>query len=150
MHKIILLIACVFFVVNNGKAQTTEDSVKSAINKLFTAMKECDSAMLTGCFSSSAILQTIQKKDGKESIGNETVAEFAGFVAAQAKNDLDEQIKFDVVKIDDNLAIAWTPYKFYYKGNFSHCGVDSYQLVRINGLWKIQYLIDTRRKTNCD
>jgi hypothetical protein len=54
-----------------------------------------------------------------------------------------------MVKADGALAVAWTPYKFYYKGNFSHCGIDSYQLVRINGIWKIQYLIDTRRKANC-
>jgi len=61
----------------------------------------------------------------------------------------DERINFDMVRTDGPLATAWTPYKFYYKGNFSHCGVDSYQLVRINGIWKIQYLIDTRRNMSC-
>ena len=38
---------------------------------------------------------------------------------------------------------------FTLTGKFSHCGVDSFQLVFINGQWKIQCLIDTRRKQPC-
>lgn len=150
MRKLLLLPFFVFFIVLSSNAQTAEDSVKAVISKMFVAMKECDSAMLADCFTSSAILQSVQVKDGKESILNEAVTEFAGFISKQAKNDLDEQITFDLVKIDAKLAIAWAPYKFYYKGKFSHCGVDSYQVVRINGVWKIQYLIDTRHKTGCE
>ncbi|HNP24800.1 MAG TPA: nuclear transport factor 2 family protein [Panacibacter sp.] len=150
MRKSSLLFITVFILGLAGKAQTAEDSVKAVINKMFTAMKQCDSAMLSDCFASSGILQSVQVKDGRESILNETVSDFAGFISKQQKNDLDEQITFDIIRIDDNLAIAWAPYKFYYKGKFSHCGVDSYQLVRLNGLWKIQYLIDTRHKSRCD
>jgi len=47
------------------------------------------------------------------------------------------------------MATVWAPYKFYYKGTFSHCGVDMFQLVRMKGGWKIVYLIDTRRKEPC-
>ncbi|HNA01067.1 MAG TPA: hypothetical protein PLN49_09415, partial [Ferruginibacter sp.] len=66
------------------------------------------------------------------------------------KDAADERITFDVVRVDGALAIAWTPYKFYFNGKFSHCGVNSFQLVRFNGEWKIQYLIDTRRKAGCE
>lgn len=34
-------------------------------------------------------------------------------------------------------------------GNFSHCGVNSFQLFHDNGQWKIIYLIDTRQRTGC-
>jgi len=132
------------------KAQTAEDSVKAVINKLFDAMRNADSKSLVDCFADSAILQTISEKNGIVKITTDPVKEFADFAGTTNKGDADEQITFDVVKIDGALAIAWTPYKFYYNGSFSHCGVDSYQLVRINGTWKIQYLIDTRRKTGCE
>lgn len=150
MRKLSLLLTAVFIFTITAQAQTAEDSVKTVINKMFTAMKQCDSTMLSDCFTSSAILQSVQVKDGQESILNEAVNDFAGFISKQAKNDLDEQITFDIIRIDENLAIAWAPYKFYYKGKLSHCGVDSYQLVRLNGVWKIQYLIDTRHKTGCN
>src|SRR4029078_6513943 len=95
MRKFLLLSIFIFLIVLKSEAQTAEDSVKTVINQMFTAMKNCDSAMLADCFAQSAILQTVQVKDGKESIGNEAVAEFAGFVGKQSKNDLDEQIRFD-------------------------------------------------------
>ena len=149
------MIKCISFAIYflliaaSAKAQSPEDSVKASINKLFTAMKNGDSKALLECFVDSAILQTIAEKDGNVSIKTEAVKEFADFVGTQKQGDADERISFDLVKTDGALAIAWTPYQFYYKGQFSHCGIDSYQLVRVNGGWKIQYLIDTRRKLNC-
>jgi len=65
------------------------------------------------------------------------------------KDAADERIVFETIRIDGPLASVWTPYNFYYEGKFSHCGVNSFQLVKINGEWKIQYLIDTRRKQGC-
>ncbi len=133
------------------KAQTNIDSVKKAVNNLFVAMKTTDQALLTSCFADSAVLQTITKnKEGQLIVVNQKVADFATSISRFAKGDLDEQISFDIVKVDGDLAIAWTPYKFYLKTVFSHCGVNSFQLVRQKNGWKIQYLIDTRRKTNCE
>jgi len=133
-----------------GEAQSSEDSVKASVNQLFTAMKNVDPALLVSSFADSAILQTIINKDGKVQIRNEAVDDFASSIGKLQKDDADERIQFDVIKIDGALAIVWAPYKFYYKGKFSHCGVDSFQMIRINGKWKIQYLIDTRRKDRCD
>ena len=149
MKKYISVVACLFLVTFNVKGQSAEDSVKTTINKLFAAMKNGDSKALVECFADSAILQTVAEKNGNVSVQTEPVKDFADFVGTQKQGDADERITFDMVRTDGALAIAWTPYKFYYKGNFSHCGIDSYQLVRINGMWKIQYLIDTRRKANC-
>ena len=147
--KSFLLILTVLFVSSNLKAQTTEDSVKQTINKLFEGMKSADVEMMKGAFASEAILQTISEREGKVTVRTENVSQFAENIKQIQKGDADEQIVYETVKIDANLAIAWTPYKFYYKGNFSHCGVNSFQLVRLNGEWKIQYLIDTRRKKDC-
>jgi len=139
----ILVFSCLVYTAN---AQTAEDSVKAVINQLFTAMKNADAVLLKDCFADSAILQTITAAG---QIRNEDVADFVIQVGSLPKGDAEERIKFYLLLVDDALAIAWTPYQFYYKGNFSHCGVDSYQLVRLSGRWKIQYLIDTRRKQNC-
>ena len=133
------------------QAQTAEDSVKIVINRLFEAMKNGDAALLKSTFADSAILQTITRnKEGNTIVQNEDVAEFINFVSKQPKGAADERITYDLVKIDGSLAIAWTPYKFYFNGTFSHCGVNSFQLVRFNNGWKIQYLIDTRRRQGCE
>ena len=131
-------------------AQTAEDSVKTTIQTMFAAMKNGDASGFKSVFAESAILQTIGRREGKMTIISESVNEFAELVGKLKKDSADERIKFDVVKIDGPLAIAWTPYEFFHNGNFSHCGVNSFQLVKIDGVWKIQYLIDTRRRAGCN
>ncbi|NII26744.1 nuclear transport factor 2 family protein [Pseudoflavitalea sp. X16] len=133
------------------QAQTTEDSVKAAVNQLFEGMKTANAEMVKGAFADSAVLQTISRnKEGETIIRNEAVSAFAGFVGKLKPGVADERIQFETIRIDGPLAIVWTPYKFYYNGQFSHCGVNSFQLVRFGGQWKIQYLIDTRRKDKCE
>ena len=134
-------------VVSNQDSIT---AVKQVVQNMFLAMKNSDGKLLQSCFSDSAILQTILKnKAGVVSVKNEAVSEFVNQVNSIAKGDADERIQFDQIKVDGDLAIVWTPYQFYYKGKFSHCGVNSFHLVRFSNGWKIQYLIDTRRKNAC-
>ena len=149
--KLFLFFITFITLTITGQSQTAEDSVKAAVNKLFEGMKSSDAAILKSAFADSAILQTITKnKEGKIAIETGAVDNFASLVSKQPKGFLDEQIVFDLIKIDGPLAIVWTPYKFYFNGIFSHCGVNSFQLVKLNGEWKIQYLIDTRQKNGCN
>ncbi|MEO5945623.1 MAG: nuclear transport factor 2 family protein [Chitinophagaceae bacterium] len=135
---------------NFVKAQSAEDSVKAVINKMFTAMKNADGEMLKSSFSDSIVFQTISRnKGGATVVRNESASGFINQISKATSGSLDERITFETIKIDGPLASAWTPYSFYYNNNFSHCGVNSFQLVRFDGVWKIQYIIDTRRKDNC-
>jgi len=131
---------------NITRAQSPQDSIKAVINKMFSEMLQSDTVMLKECFADSAILQTITKSGA---VRTDRLDKFIQQIGQLQKNAADERIIFSAIQIDQNLATVWTPYRFYYNNNFSHCGVNSFQLVRINGYWKIQYLIDTRRKENC-
>lgn len=150
MKRILLLLTALLIICNLIQAQTVTDSVKAAVNLLFEGMKSADASKVKAAFADSAILQTIGNRQGKTFIRNEEISGFADFVGQQKPGDADERIQFETIKIDGPLAIVWTPYKFYYKGQFSHCGVNSFQLVRLNGAWKIQYIIDTRRREGCE
>lgn len=111
-------------------------------------MLQADAKMLSECFTDSAILQTVDTKKGVV-VKTDALSNFLKFVGSSKKNMADERIRFDAIHVDANLASVWTPYSFFYDGKYSHCGVNSFQLVRLNGIWKIQYLIDTRRKDGC-
>lgn len=147
-HFLILLTAilCTSIV----RSQTTEDSVKAVVTKMFDAMKSSDATALKDCFGDSIVFQTIVvTKDGKTVVRNESVADFCETIGKLPKGAADERISFETVKVDGALAIVWAPYNFYYNGQFSHCGMDSFQLVRFGNGWKIQYIIDTRKKDGC-
>ena len=149
MKKLILLLLIINTVMMSH-AQSAEDSVKAVVNNLFRAMKNSDGVLLKSVFADSAILQTIETKTGKTMVKNEAVAGFIESISKLPVGAADEQVIFDMVKIDAALASVWTPYKFYFNGKFSHCGVNSFQLLRLNNEWKIQYLIDTRRRAGCE
>jgi hypothetical protein len=150
MKKNLILVSVILFLSGSLDAQTSADSVKAVVKQLFDGMKNSDASMIRSAFTDSAILQSIgRNKEGKMIIQNENIDEFAKSISELKKGAADEQITFESIKIDGPLAIVWAPYKFYFDGKFSHCGVDSFQLVFINGQWKIQYLIDTRRRQPC-
>lgn len=135
----------------SSKAQNDESAVKAVINNLFEGMRKTDTALLRSAFTSQPILQTVARnREGKISIRSENLDSFVVSVSRPRKEILDERISFETVRIDGDLAIAWTPYKFYIGDQFSHCGVNSFQLVKLDGVWRIQYLIDTRRRQGCD
>jgi hypothetical protein len=151
MKQILILLTVTVFTSSGIAAQTAEDSVKAVVNQLFAAMKETNVEKLKDAFADSAVLQTIRRRqDGTFFVQNEQVNDFAAQIGKAKKDSLDERIEFASVKVDGPLASVWTPYKFYYAGNFSHCGVNSFQLVKINNRWKIQFLIDTRRRQGCN
>lgn len=45
------------------------------------------------------------------------------------------------VRVQGPIASVWAPYDFYIHGEFSHCGVDAFQLVRDGGSWKVKSLV---------
>lgn len=124
----------------------SEKEVTKPIENLFQAMKSADSIGVKNAFSSSAIMQTFGKNN---EIRTEKVEGFAKQVGSSKAGDLDERYTISKVLVDGNMASVWVPYQFYYKGNYSHCGVNSFQLAKLNNEWKIQYILDTRRKDNC-
>ncbi len=142
-----------FIICSTAVAQTPSadtSAIKQTINNLFTGMLNADTVLIRSCFASDAVLQTVSvKQSGTKVMGNE-ISDFTRQVFSSGKGMLDERISFAAVHVDGHLASVWTPYKFYYKGNFLHCGVNSFQLVKLGGEWKIQYLIDTRRKDGCE
>jgi len=47
------------------------------------------------------------------------------------------------------IAVIWGEYEFWIDGEFSHCGIDSVDLVKIEGKWKIANFMWTVQKEGC-
>lgn len=149
MRYAIAIIVCLSIGLH-ARSQSAEDSVKQVINNLFTAMKNVDTTLLRSVFTDSTIFQTIARdREGNLRIRTDKAEGFVKSVGSLPKNAAHERISFGSVSVDGPLASVWTPYSFYYNGKFSHCGANSFQLVRMSGVWKIVYLIDTRRREGC-
>lgn len=57
---------------------------------------------------------------------------------------IEERI-FDVESLENNrIATVWVPYQFYVNGNFSHEGINVFTMVKIEEVWTITSITDTR------
>ena len=130
------------------QAQTNEENaVKAPIQQLFEGMKKSDSALVHQAFAEGGRLETVQKdKMGVVSVKTDDLKKFFTSIGSQPAGALDERLLGMEIKIDGELATVWTPYQFYYKGIYSHGGVNAFQLVKLANGWKIWSITDTRRK----
>ena len=131
---------------------TEEQNIKNVISLFFKGIHEGDTLLINQTIARDLKIQTIYTNDeGNTVLRTDEVSHFLNKIASKdPEATWDEKLLSYSIKIDNNMANVWTPYEFYYNGIFSHCGVNSFQLYKENDQWKIIYLIDTRRKQNCN
>jgi len=54
-----------------------------------------------------------------------------------------------IVRVHGTIAMVWTPYDFHREGDFSHCGIDAFSLVKTNEGWKIASIVWTVEPVGC-
>ena len=136
----------------NVNAQDTEkDAVKATIENFFEAFHKQDTVALKTMAKGNINLQSISvNRKGKTVLQENDYQSFIKSIASIPKDNTFEEKLLDFsIQIDGQMANAWTPYEFWYNGNFSHCGVNSFQLIKEEETWKILYLVDTRRREGC-
>lgn len=145
-----LLAFCPASFSQKQKPENPEKAIKATINRFFEGMEKSDTALLKSTCTPTMVLQTyMADKEGKMQVYTEEFAEFVAMIAAPTTDQYDERIKFEAIHAEKSLASVWTPYSFFINGKRSHCGTNSFQLVKTADGWKIQYIIDTRRKQGC-
>ena len=150
IYQVIILLLFPLTTFSQSEKVNEESNVKAAINQLFEGMYKGDSNIVHSVFHSSSRLMTCYiDKNGKEQLAEENLQDFIDAVGSPREEIWDEKITFTSVLVDLHLAQVWTEYQFYLDGEFSHCGVNAFQLVKENDQWKIIQLIDTRKRDNC-
>jgi hypothetical protein len=150
MDRIIIFL--VLLITTTITAQNSEkDQVKLAIDTFFEGFHKGDTTLMkTVMFDKVHIQTTYKDKEGKSLLVTEEPSNLIQAIANRpADQKWDERLLDYNIQVDGTMANVWTPYEFWFNGEFSHCGVNSFQLFNDNGNWKIIYLIDTRRKEGC-
>lgn len=130
-----------------AKAQSDTLMIQQTILTFFDGMRQNDSTMIKQTLSENCSLRSV----GKTRLMEEKMTEFLQQVGTKKAGVLyDERLQSFDISIDANMAIAWTPYRFYLNEKFNHCGVNVFTLMKTTDGWKIIAIIDTRRKENCE
>jgi hypothetical protein len=132
------------------KAAPETQAVQQVVKTFFEGMRRGDSTLVRSTLAPGAVFHGIgNKPDQPSTLETESINGFLKVVGTPHPAVWDERVQFERVLIDANLASVWAPYEFYLGPKFSHCGYDSFQLVKLASGWKIAHIIDTRRKEKC-
>lgn len=125
-------------------------AVLAPINAVFAALAARDGqAILPHIDPEGRVSVVVERPDGGRRYGSPTFAEFAAGLTPGPER-FEEVMPDPTVAIDGDIAMVWGRYVFRVNGATSHCGVDHFDLVRKDGVWKIVNLTWTQRTTGCE
>lgn len=135
----------------SGQVNTNPaEEIEKVIMDFFDAMRNSDAAGMETFLTADATLKTVATSGADSSILRETnIRSFLNSVGESQPGSLDEQIVSFTSHVDGNLSTAWMEYRFYYNEEFSHCGVNSMNLIHSETGWKIFSIVDTRHQESC-
>lgn len=136
----------------SAQQETEKQAIKKVIQTFFEGLHKGDSTIMAKTLHKELKIQTTRNnREGEHLLFTETRDELLVNVSKKSPtNKYEEKLLSYDIKIDGNLASVWTPYEFYLNDNFSHCGANSFQLFFDGNKWEIIYLVDMRRRGNCE
>jgi len=150
MKKVLLILALTFsfdcFSQEVEKAEVA--AVTAVVNQFFEALEKQDTVLLKQVASMEGQIWTV---NNTVSPARQRMRSFSDDLKTLiSKNSfLETPLSMDV-KIHEGMAMAWVPYEFRLNGEFSHCGVDVFTLIKKEDAWKIIFLSYTIDKEGCE
>lgn len=145
---VLLLAASLALVPGQAGAQTARDSILATVQEFFRTMSARDSAGAAATLMPQGHFFSVAVRGDSAIIRHRP---HAGYLATlpSGREALQERMWEPTVMIHGPIAVVWTPYDFYVNGEFSHCGVDAFTLLRTPTGWKIADGAYTTERTGC-
>jgi hypothetical protein len=119
-----------------GEGRSEEEAVLEVVQAFFDAIGARDTTAFRALQLPEAQAIAIGTQGGRTTYRARGVdADLPGLGAAGPA--LLERMWEPEVRISGPLATVWAPYDFYRDGQFSHCGIDAFQLIRTAQAWKV-------------
>ena len=124
-------------------AQTVDAESKAVIavaDSLLAALSSGDRATLRRLTLDSAVVGGAGVRDGVERVSLRTW----GLYSSATGSATFRERGFDATaRVQDRVAVVWMPYDLYRSDTWSHCGVDTFTMMKSDGRWRVAALIYT-------
>jgi len=130
---------------NSADKKAVADVVEQLFAKMAAAEPEAIRALQTPQSQIVAVARGKDKKNHVQTYSAETFSKF--FTNKDAK--IEERMHSTKTEIDGDLAMYWGRYVFFAGGKLSHCGLNTFHLVRTEGVWKIAGAASTIDPDSC-
>ncbi len=110
-----------------------EKAIVAAIQKVFDGMAAHDAGMIRSAVTDDARLTRVR---GDQPAAGTSIDQFLHAIEGNQARLL-ERMWEPKIMVSGRLAAVWAPYDFHSDGKLTHCGIDSFLLVRGADGWKI-------------
>lgn len=152
MKKILLILGFFGpFVFTAALADDAEErtAVVNMVQAFFDAMAERDAEKLRSMLTEDGILYGYRETPDGLDIIRPTHQSFVEGIGDRESKPV-ERFWDPQVLLHDRMAVVWAPYDFYDDGQFSHCGIDNFNLLKTEQGWKITGIVFSMETDNCD
>jgi len=142
MQRFLVLILAASFLC---PAAPDDKGPSETVQKLFDAMSAHDADAARALFIPEAMLFSVRPDGTAAALPHEKWIEHLG----ASKDAWLERIWDPKLLEHSSIAVVWAEYDFHLNGKFSHCGVDSFSLLKTAAGWKIYSVADTHETSGC-
>ncbi|MFT5142746.1 MAG: hypothetical protein ACI80V_003530 [Rhodothermales bacterium] len=122
-----------------ASAQTSDAEAVEAVEEIARGILAAISAGDSTAFMSYMLPGAKVYSPGRGSIRSRDVANDAAGLANSTQAYL-ERMWEPTVMVDGDLAVVWTRYDFWLDGQFSHCGTDTFTMMKDGETWRMASL----------
>lgn len=125
------------------RAQSTDAETKAVLavaDSVLLALTTGDNALLKRLTLDSAMVGGIGLRDGVE---RHSLRPMSFYSNRSGPPTFTERGFGGTARVQDRVAQVWLPYDLYTGTNWSHCGVDTFTMMKTDGHWRVASLIYT-------
>jgi hypothetical protein len=139
-HGLAPLLASLVLAGSASAADAPSTAVLGPVHAFFSAMARFDQAGMRAQVLPAGTA-TLMRKGKPMQL---TLGDFVDRVKP-GKEKIEERLGSPTVLVDEDVAVVWAPYTFLLEGKPHHCGTDVFNLVRVDGQWRIAAIADNSR-----
>ncbi|HEX8527958.1 nuclear transport factor 2 family protein [Allosphingosinicella sp.] len=123
-------------------------AVLAAAQRLFDALGARDPEAVMAVVVPEGTISGHVTRNGSTSFFAERWQDWANGLR-EGSERLEERMHNPRVRIHGNMASIWTEYSFYRDGRFSHCGIDLFDMAKVEGRWRVLNISFTIETQGC-
>lgn len=123
--------------------------VEAVAGFFLEALSAADTAALAGLFAPGGMIYSIRQGPEGPVARSVTRESFLESLGGETQGLL-ERMWSPTVQVQDGVAVVWTPYDFHLNGEFSHCGVDIFTMVKGVDGWQVTAITYNVVQEGCD
>ena len=149
LRQLSIFLICTLLSHSSLSETDQKNAIMETVEKFFLAIEEKDRALLESILIPGSLnISSSELPDGTAELSEMNYEMMVSALTRPGRNAT-ERAWNETILIQGHIAVFWAPYDFHVNGQFTHCGIDSFQLVRNGNEWLISNASWTRETQNC-